>query len=476
MSLRLKVILSLIALTLPLTATFSAARMGSERRAMQERVAERAAQRLTQRPLQRCIQEPSTYQGQARRFTLYAYDERLRSDNPQAPPFPASMAAALERLGRDEDDSLTVLHDDPPLWRELTYSATLIHHSGPRCRVILMVWRDHPERGPARDPHGPGLWRAVLGQTLIFLIALLGSGLLITIPLVRRIRRLTRQVQDAPATDLQIRAELTSRDELGDLARAFNQMGAHVQQTIAQLHQRDQTLKDYIANTTHDLAIPLTVLQHRLTHLRALARDQAPLDSALIDGALQESHYIASLIDNMSAAAKLDAGQAHLKKHRFDLGELVARVASRHEPIAATRQIELNFAVAPEPAWILADSTLIEQALSNLTQNAVQYASPGGHVAVVLDVSADRFELQILDDGPGIPAALLPQITARHARGDDDARTRNPKGQGFGLSIVSAVCALHDITFSLENMDEGGLRATLSGELAASDASTGSAR
>lgn len=459
MNLRLKVILMMVAIILPMTAGFSTLRLLAERRAQQLQHVERVAARIAQRPLRRCAQDPRRYHQRIRRLELFAYDATFTSANPLAPPFPAELKQALSQPypPQEPEESLALVHQPSSLWSPTGMSALKLEGEGP-CSVALLKWQAPPQPNQ-------GIWRLVLSQSLIFLFALLTSGLAITIPLVRRIRRLTHEVKQAPQHHLQIQAERTSKDELGDLARAFNDIGAQIQGTIAQLNQRDETLKAYISNTTHDLAIPLTVLQHRLSRQREQLQRGERIDIEQIDGALQEAHYIGSLIDNMSAAAKLEAGQAHLKRHRFDLVELISRVATRHEPIAALKHIELNCATPPHPVYIYADSTLIEQALNNLTQNAVQYANSPGHVALVLDQLGPRFELQVLDDGPGVSPALLPLITQRHTRGDDDARTRNPKGQGFGLSIVKAICELHDLEWSIENMDEGGLRVTIKGDV-----------
>lgn len=460
MGLRLKISLMFIAIVLPMTLGFSMMRALAERQDMQERGVERAARRLPPQALARCEQHPERFRLHIKRLEAFAYNPQLISANPMAPPFPAALAEALKQPRAQDEDEQQLIHHSGSLWRADSVSVLKLADTGP-CSYLLYVSQ------PPRQPDMM-LWRLVLNQALVFFLSLLVSGLAITIPLVKRIRRLTEQVQRAPDQGLQIEAERSSKDELGDLARAFNAMGQRVQQTIAQLNKRDQTLKTYISNTTHDLAIPLTVLQHRLKRVREQVHQGATIEANELDGAMQEAHYIGSLIDNMSAAAKLDAGQAHLKRHRVDLAELVARVASRHEPIATLKHIELNWATPDEPLYIQADSTLLEQAINNLTQNAIQYVEPQGHVAIVLDLSMDgqRFELRVLDDGPGIPEGLMDSITDRAVRGDtDEVRTRNPKGQGFGLSIVTAVCQLHDYSLLLKNMEEGGLEATITGPL-----------
>lgn len=458
MSLQLKVIALLVVLVLPMTAGFSLLRLTSERRDQQERHAERVLVRAATRPLNKCNRAPERFAFRRKRFTVYGYDASLNALNPAAPALPTEFKEALNKAP-DEVAHARV--------SDMALSAIRVDSDGP-CETLVLSWRTQSALLTR------GLTRIVLSQSLMFLLALLATGLLITTPLVRRIRRLTREVQRAPEQGLRVDSEILAKDELGQLARAFNTMGVKVHATIDQLEQRDLTLKTYIANTTHDLAIPLTVLQHRLRKMQRQVEQDEPVGAQQLARAMEESHYIASLIANMSAAAKLDAGAEHITKHEVDLGQLIERVGARHDPLATQRGIDFNWSRPSDPALAHVDSVLLEQAVSNLVQNAIQYNHKGGHVSLVLDVLDDAcvFECKVLDDGPGVPEAMLGEVTLRHNRGvfeHNDARTRgpagNPKGQGFGLSIVEKVCTLHGFSLHLENIPEAGLMATIRGSL-----------
>ena len=115
---------------------------------------------------------------------------------------------------------------------------------------------------------------------------------------------------------------------------------------------------------------------------------------------------------------------------------------------------------------VLGDLTLIEQAVSNLVQNAVLHNHAGGHVAVVLELEdAKTFRIMIKDDGPGVPPDELARVLGRGERGDE-ARTRHPHGKGLGLSIARRVAAAHDWRFDLRPGAEGGLEVELLGAVA----------
>ncbi len=295
------------------------------------------------------------------------------------------------------------------------------------CAIAVIRWRhDEVPRVAIRSA-------ALQTIGLAFVLALLGG--LVALPIVRRIRRLEDAVRRARDEDFDL--TLSGADEINALADAF-------QETLAAVRQRENALEEYIANTTHDLAIPLTVLQHRLRKLI----DTQPSDDARV--ALEESHYIAGLIANMRTSAKLDRTAGTQLEHSVDLAELVERVVQRHSPIAEQRGVELNYAVPENGLVVQGEPTLVEQALSNLVQNAVQYNAAGGHVSIVLEPQEQGFELTVADDGPGIAPSMRDAVMQRGVR-DDHARTRNVGGQGFGLAIVRRVVDLHGWSLTMEH-------------------------
>lgn len=424
MGLRPKVALMLVAAIVPISLVFSIWRIGSEHRAHLERRAERAASRLQHAPMRRCEKRPQIWQLERREFVAFAYDSNFRSLNPNAPGVPPQIAQMVRASGDPVHHWFLPARD-----RYMGVTAVKIADSGP-CAVVMFGWLTMSAP--------PRAFNRALEQTvgLAFVLGLL--GLVVAFPIVRRIRRLEDAVRGARSGDFL--AQIGGDDEINRLAEAF-------EETFAAVRQRERALEEYIANTTHDLAIPLTVLQHRL---RKMCADD---DSDDLRVALEESHYIASLIANMRTAAKLQTPDAMDYDYDVNWTEIVERVAQRHEPIASQNKIELNWSVPDFALSARGEPTLAEQALSNLVQNAVQYNAPGGHVSIVVEDVDGEFEVRVSDDGPGIPQSRRDVIFERGVRADD-ARTRNEEGQGFGLSIVRRVCDLHGWSLRL-NHDEG---------------------
>jgi signal transduction histidine kinase len=225
--------------------------------------------------------------------------------------------------------------------------------------------------------------------------------------------------------------------------------------------RRQAALREFVANTSHDMAIPLTVLQGHLVELRRRLRDGEGLDEELLASSLDEAHYMGALMHNLAVVARLDAGEPELSRAGVDLNALVARVIGRHAPIARQRQVDLDSAVPEEPLHVQGDVTLLEQAISNVVYNAIRHNRPGGHVAVLLEQPAGTaFRLRVIDDGPGIAEPELSRLVERGFRGAE-ARTRQPDGQGLGLHITYQVARLHRLVLTFERSEYGGLEVEL---------------
>ena len=176
---------------------------------------------------------------------------------------------------------------------------------------------------------------------------------------------------------------------------------------------------------------------------------------------LEETHYLASLVANLGAAARLDAGEVALQCRTLALDELVERVAARHRPIAEQKGMALETVLPGAALEIEGDVTLLEQAVGNVAHNAVRY----GHARVLISVEErgpEGFAVRIVDDGPGIADEELARLGERAWR-SDAARSRHPDGLGLGLSIAREVARRHGLVMELRRAETGGLEVEVSG-------------
>jgi signal transduction histidine kinase len=384
---------------------------------------------------------------------MWAYDRELLSAHPGAPAFPPALAAALRE---GEARAAQVYRGLEGEGRQV---AVRMPWTNTPCDVVL-----------ASRPFPPSSRSGslLLGAIALMALALLAAVLWALAPLVVRLGRLARVARAAATGGYLGGVDEDAPDEIGDVARAFNEAGRAVREHVARLEARETSLRDFVANTTHDVMVPLSVLQGHLSTLRRQAARQESVDASVLDGAVEEVQHLGALLHNLGALAKLEAGDVHLDLHPVDLGALVERVVVRHRSLAAAQGVELGHAAPETPLLVAGDVTLLEQLAGNLVHNAIRYNHEGGHVAVVVGIDphdAGHFLLRVEDDGPGIPAEELPRATERAFRGRD-ARTRKPGGAGLGLTIARDVAGRHGLELGLAPREEGGLCVTVRGPLA----------
>ena len=282
-------------------------------------------------------------------------------------------------------------------------------------------------------------------------------------PVVRRIRQLTEAVERSASSAYAHPIAIHGRDEIGALAAAFDVAGRKIRAQLEDSDRREKALREFLANTTHDVMLPLTVLQGHLTTLREHAARDQPIDVRVLVSAMDEAHYMASLVHNLAAAARLDAVEVELQPSAVDLGAVVERIIGRHPPIARELDVAIESAVPAQPITVWADVTLLEQAVGNIAYNAIRYNCAGGHVAIILEpAGAQGFRLRVIDDGPGISAEQLSRIAQRGFCGHE-ARTRAPDGQGLGLHIARRAAEMHGFRLILRPSEYGGLEVELAG-------------
>ncbi|MCM2257507.1 MAG: HAMP domain-containing histidine kinase [Vicinamibacteria bacterium] len=365
---------------------------------------------------------------------------------------PLLPAAVREALAAGSPWAVTAGAEAP---RGLVGAMPTAWNSGPCAFVALSL-----PAPPALVP-SPAFGLAALG----LLLALGGVVALAAGSTVERIRALAREVEKAAAHRYAATVTVEGGDEIAELAASFNQAAATVRAHVEEVEARERALRGFVANTTHDVGVPLSALAGHLSELRDARQRGATVDAGRLDAAAREAHYIGALLKNLGAAARLETGEALRDAAIVDIGALVERVALRHAVLARAAGVELNHAVPEAAVRVRGDVTLLEQAADNLVHNAIRYNRAGGHVALVLEARVGRFALRVSDDGPGVAEAELPRLAESRFRGGE-ARTRRPEGSGLGLAIASEAATLHGFTLSLGNADGGGFEAVLAGPTA----------
>ena len=371
--------------------------------------------------------------GEASELLVFTYDRAGRSSQRDALALPPEALAEVRRgpLGRSVDVMFAGQ-------RHLLLA--LPRERGP-CALALTAT-------PRVGPLGPPPHELLVPLALALLAGLVGIW-----PVVRRIRSMTLAVRRwDQAAPLGLPRDVGS-DELSELSRALTDSAETNRRQHAALVAREKALLEFIENTTHDLATPLTVLQGSLS---ALAKAHS---SDAVRQAMTEAQYLGALLGNLAVSAKFEA--AAQVETTLDLRDVVSRVVDRHRAMAQWLGVEIERSIPEEPLLALGDPTFTERALANLVENATRHNVSGGHVAVVLESEGGEFVLRVLDDGPGLTREEC-ERALRWDEPSDAARTRSTVG-GLGLAIVARVAQLQKWRFALTPGESGGLVAELRG-------------
>ena len=320
-----------------------------------------------------------------------------------------------------------------------------VEFDGEIIRVATIPWR---EGGAVQLGHETDEFdraaRSQLGTLGIVLpVALLisaGGALLLTLQVLRPLRRTTSAVSRISLTDLKEQVPVTSNDEFGELATAFNSMVGRIEQAhgaeqraFAQMAETLEQQRQFTADVSHELRTPLTRIR--------LALDQPDGGAVIRDATAQMSRMVEQLL----TLARADAGEMPIHKENLDLRVVVAEALAQVE--VGDRQVDFEVPDGPILASVDADS--IRRIVVNLTENAVRYTKDDG--AITWSVRpGNPNQMEIRDNGAGIPSEHLGRIWDRFYRADE-SRNRSKGGAGLGLAIVKSLVEAHSGRVSIES-------------------------
>jgi len=248
----------------------------------------------------------------------------------------------------------------------------------------------------------------------------------------------------APVRQIAVPAE--GSDEVGQLARDFNRMA----QTLA---RNEELRRAFIADVSHELRTPLAVLRGEL---EALEDGIRPLDRAAVASLQSEVHQLGKLVDDLYELALSDVGALSYVMEPLDLGPLLTRVCSMHEPAFESAGLRFIVALPREPVIVEADATRLQQLLDNLLANSRRYTQAPGEVRLELTQDDLHARIDLHDSAPGLPDAQLARLFERFFRGES-SRNRETGGAGLGLAIGRNIVVAHGGTITARASQFGGL-------------------
>jgi signal transduction histidine kinase len=233
---------------------------------------------------------------------------------------------------------------------------------------------------------------------------------------------------------------------------------------LAPAHLAFMRQQRFIADASHELRTPLTLMRADAEVLLRGRKHLADEDAELLEDIVAEANHMSILANSMLTLARLDSGMQHREHEVVNLDELARRGVQRVTAFAEQKGVTVRHK-SGAIALTIGDSTLLEQAVLILLDNAIKYNRAGGEVTIYTSITEGRACLKVVDSGIGISPEHLPYLSERFYR-VDKARSREAGGAGLGLSIAHGIATMHNGTLTLTSIVEQGTTATLSLPLA----------
>ena len=282
---------------------------------------------------------------------------------------------------------------------------------------------------------------------------LTGAALLFT-GLISSMRRPLEDLVDASGRlaggDLDARVKVGGLAETATLGGAFNEMAEELQRRAGERDQLERMKDEFVLTASHELRSPLTSVQG-FAELLLLEREKlSPKQAETVEVILDNTRHLVRLLNDLLDLARSDAGRLTIRPVETEATGLIEDAVRTMRAQLDARGQELTLEVAHDLPQIEADRDRIRQVLVNLLTNANEYCPQGANIGVKARRDGAEVEIDVIDDGPGIPEQQLEHIFERFSRGDA-GETQRVGGTGLGLAISKSLIELHGGTIGAES-------------------------
>jgi signal transduction histidine kinase len=226
----------------------------------------------------------------------------------------------------------------------------------------------------------------------------------------------------------------------------ISQLSDTLNYATGELEKTENLRRELIANVSHDLRTPLTMIKAYSEVMRDLPGENTADNVQVI---IDETQRLTNLVNDMLDVSQLEAGTMTLKVSTYNFTKSVKEVLARYNKLTEQEGYSIEF-ICQEEVWVEADEDKMYQVLYNLINNAINYTGDDKKIYVKQLWKHDRVRMEIIDTGKGIAPADLPYIWERYYK-VDKAHKRAVQGTGLGLSIVKKVLELHHAVYGVES-------------------------
>ena len=228
----------------------------------------------------------------------------------------------------------------------------------------------------------------------------------------------------------------------------IQQLASTLQEASKEIAKSDDLRRELMANISHDLRTPLTLIKGYAETVRDLTGDDKKHRDEQMNIIVDETDRLTALVSSVMELSKVTSGALKCEKVHFDMGQLCDEVSERYDAVCAQNGWQLKLELPDEELPVCADPDMMQRALHNLLGNAMHHIGEDGIFVLRALRCPEGVRVEVEDHGPGISAEDLPYIFDRYYRSRSDA---GKQGTGLGLSITKAIFQQHGFRFGVHS-------------------------
>ncbi|MBQ1508288.1 MAG: HAMP domain-containing histidine kinase [Erysipelotrichaceae bacterium] len=290
----------------------------------------------------------------------------------------------------------------------------------------------------------------ILNQYLYMAVVVIGIALILAFILAQRIAspiiRMKKEANKLAEGNYDLEFKTDSYSEINDLATTLDD-------ATDKLSKIDELRKDLVANVSHDIKTPLTMIKAYAEMIRDISGEDPAKREEHLGVIIREVDYLDKLVSDMAELSKFQSGTMELTMSNFDLSDSVREVVELLHNLAEEKKITISTELVP--VVVYADEIKISQVLYNFLSNAIKYTDEGGNVLIRMSDSEETLTVEVIDNGDGISEEALPYIWDRYYKIDKRFR-RNVNQTGLGLAIAKAILEAHGYEYGVRSKEKEG--------------------
>jgi two-component system phosphate regulon sensor histidine kinase PhoR len=277
----------------------------------------------------------------------------------------------------------------------------------------------------------------------VVLLIVVGVSFVVSRRISKPMVQIAKSVEQIRAGDLDTHIETTTKDEIGRVALAINELVEKLKADIGEVKKLQKVRSEFLGNVSHELRTPIFAMQGFIETLLNGAIDDSSVNRAFLEKTKANADRLNALLEDLINISQIESGEMKMSFRYFNVNEFLKGVVSDFQEMGQQKKITVSAAFSTtSDVMVLGDKGRLRQALNNLVDNAIKYSAPGGEVVVSSEASGGTVRVSIADTGVGMAAEHLPRIFERFYRVDKD-RSREVGGTGLGLAIVKHIIEAH---------------------------------